>query len=452
MVKYFGVYQLLGLFLIGSLISCSSCSNKSDEEPQYKKEITEYVDGVRIAWDYQSLQRIAPQEERSLTWAGYPRVHKLKDGTVWITYETQGNIEYVKSNDDCRTWSEPIILFEKQQQTNKTGQSTFVNMSNGELIELADGTILIACNYRPVDGGIVPFAIAIKRSVDNGVSWSDADVIYEAGTTFNNGCWEPAFLQIPTGEVQVYFANEGPFMQSDEQNISMLKSLDSGISWSNEITEVSFRANHRDGMPVPMLLDDEIVVAIEDNLSGQFKPYTVRTSVNNAWASPILAQSNNRNSALIEEYPDATYAGAPYLIAGPDGVSFLSYQTTYKRNSNWELSTMEVAISDEIARRFTKQTCPFDVPLDKEAKWNALGMLNENTIIAVSSTNFSSSSCGVWLIKGYIIPEFNLQSSNIKLDGSVEDEEWGELPLFVGHTSANQVKVGVKHDGKNLCS
>ena len=42
---------------------------------------------------------------------------------------------------------EPIILFEKQQQTNKTGQSTFVNMSNGELIELADGTILIACNY-----------------------------------------------------------------------------------------------------------------------------------------------------------------------------------------------------------------------------------------------------------------------------------------------------------------
>ncbi|MCW3788029.1 exo-alpha-sialidase [Plebeiibacterium sediminum] len=450
MTKYYGVYQLLFLFLIGSIMSCSSCSKKNDDEPQYEKEIGQTVDGVRIAWDYKSLQRIAPQEGRSLNWAGYPRVHKLKDGTVWVTYETQGNIEYVKSDDDCKSWSEPVILFEKQQQFNGSGQATFVNMSNGELIELSDGTILTACNYRPVDGGIVPFAIAIKRSVDKGVSWSDAEVIYEAGTDFNNGCWEPAFLQVPSGEVQVYFANEGLFTQSEEQNISMLKSLDSGISWSTEITEVCFRAHHRDGMPVPILLNDEIVVAIEDNVSGQFKPYTVRTSVIDAWNIPILAQSDNRNSALIEEYPDATYAGAPYLIAGLDGVSFLSYQTTYKRNSNWELSTMEVAISDENAKGFTKQTRPFDVPITKEAKWNALGMLDENTVVALSSTNFSSQNCGVWLIKGYIIPELSLQTTSINVDGSIEAEDWGELPLFVGHTSANQVKAGVKHDGENL--
>ena len=133
-----------------------------------------------------------------------------------------------------------------------------------------------------MDGGIVPFAIAIKRSVDNGVSWSDADVIYEAwNKLLIMDAGNPLFFKYLLARFRYILQMKDLLCKVTSKNISMLKSLDSGISWSNEITEVSFRANHRDGMPVPMLLDDEIVVAIEDNLYfGQFKPYTVRTSVN----------------------------------------------------------------------------------------------------------------------------------------------------------------------------
>src|SRR5690606_38099087 len=99
-----------------------------------------------------------------------------------------------------------------------------------------------------------------------------------------------------------------------------------------------------DGMPVAILLSDEIVVAIEDNKADKFKPYTVRTKISDNWAQPVLDVSDNRHYALQEKIADSVYMGAPYLIKLPNGQTLLSYQTNENRSSNWELSTMEVAI------------------------------------------------------------------------------------------------------------
>ncbi len=441
--------KLIGLLFLSVMFGCSSCSEKSDEASQNIIKTSDPIEGIRIAWDYSSMQRIAPQDGRSLSWAGYPRVHSLQDGTHLVTYETEGNVEIVRSTDNGATWTKPLVVFAKHTRTNAEGLSTAVNMSNGELIELADGTLLSACNYRPVEAGIVPYSIAVKRSSDKGKTWSEAQIVYEAGTTFNDGCWEPAFLQLPSGEVQIYFANEGPYTQSDEQNITMLRSEDQGQTWSEDEVTVCFRAQHRDGMPVPLLLNDEIVVAIEDNLSGQFKPYTVRTSLDDNWKQPVLADSEQRQSALKKAYADQVYAGAPYLIKGSQECTLLSYQTTINRGADWERSTMEVAIGDANARNFEKQTCPFNVPLDKEAKWNALAMWDENTVVAASSTSFNSSGCEVWIIKGHLIPDLVAYSSEVEVDGIIEEGEWN-LPIFVGHTSVNQVQAGVQYDETNL--
>ncbi|MCU4155639.1 exo-alpha-sialidase [Carboxylicivirga sp. A043] len=432
-----------------AIIGCASCSQNEEVAVNEDIKTKEPVEGMRIAWDYRSMQKIVPQDGRVLSWSGYPRLKRLKDQSLFVTYEAQGNVECVVSTDEGQTWTMPTILFEKQTQTNDQGQSTTVNMSNGELIELSDGTLLSACNYRPVEGGIVPFAIAVKRSTDKGQTWSEAQVIYEAETYFHDGCWEPSFLELPNGEVQVYFANEKPFTSSDEQNISMLRSHDKGITWDEQVVTVCFRAHHRDGMPVPVLLNDEIVVAIEDNVSGQFKPYTVRTTIQDNWSSPVLAQSSQRDRALTEAYPNQVYAGAPYLVPIPGG-TVLSYQTTYQRGNNWELSTMEVAIGDAEGRNFSKQSRPFSVPLDREAKWNSVAMWDEQTVVAATSTSFNSPSCEVWIIKGHIIPSLSLQSANIQVDGSIDDDEWAALPIFVGHTSANQISSGLKRVGEHL--
>ena len=262
--------------------------------------------------------------------------------------------------------------------------------------------MLLAVNLRPRIEGVFPFSIALKRSTDNGETWCDSDILFQAAPHFKDGCWEPSFLLLPAGTIHIYFANEFPYLQSDEQEISVLTSTDNGYTWDSEPKTVSFRNGHRDGMPVAVHDGESIYLVIEDNVSGQFKPWLLSNPVNKSWESPILADSPKRYSALKNILPDTVYAGAPYMIRLNNGIYLISYQTTESRTSNWELSTMEVVLSDK-PYDFRNPSQPFDVPMNKEAKWNALSYLGNNTIAALASTNFNSDKIGVWMIKGKIV-------------------------------------------------
>lgn len=444
----FKIFQL-SFCLISFVLGCSS--KAEIPEITYSRETGEPIEGIRIAWDYSSMQKLAPQGQRFARWAGYPRVRKLTDGTLMTVYDIDGNGEMVLSKDHGKTWSSPVVTFRQHTYTNSTGQSTDVNIANSELYQLNNGDLVMACNYRPAKDEIAPYAIAIRRSSDMGQTWTADQVIFEAQPRFTDGCWEPSFLQLPNGELQVYFANEAPFTTSNEQNISMLSSPDNGKTWTKEPKTVSFRANRRDGMPVALLVDDEILVSVEDNNIDQFKPYLVRCAVSDNWSSPVLAGSPNREYMLNTKIPDAVYAGAPYIMRIPTGEVILSYQTTSGRSSNWELSTMEVAIGDKKGRKFAKLTRPFDVPLTREAKWNSISMWDENTVVAASTTSFRNTNCEVWIINGHIIPELKITPTAITVDGNVSDEEWGtKFPIFIGHQSETKLNAAIGCDTENL--
>ncbi len=358
--------------------------------------------GIRIEWDQSTLQCLAPRDGRQLSYAGYPRVKRLRGGVVVAVYEAHGNTELIQSADSGKTWSRPVITFHVHTRVDSRGNEARVNIANPEFIELRNGDWVVACNYRPAKPEIAPFAIAISRSGDRGKSWSEPQVVFEAEPRFRDGCWEPAFLQLPDGTLQVYFANEGPYTETDEQEISVLASNDNGQSWGTEPRTVSFRAGRRDGMPVPLIVGNEILVAIEDNKMGQFKPYIIRTAIAGNWAQPVNADSPFREYALQDSLPDGVYAGAPYLTRLPSGEVLLSYQTTSGRSNDWEKSTMEVAIGDKYGRHFQQVSQPFPVPVDKEAKWNAISVWDNDTVVATSATNFDGGSIGAWMILGRI--------------------------------------------------
>lgn len=369
------------------LFPAVSCDNTED---QNKKDYF-------IEWDNNSLVCIADE-------GGYPRLIRMFDESFLTVYENRrGDVVIKKSFDNGANWNDEVVPFEAFNYTNNTtGENTSVNIANPEIIQLPSGDLLLAVNLRPRIEGVFPFSIALKRSTDNGDTWSDSSILFQAATHFKDGCWEPSFLLLPDGTIQIYFANEFPYLQSDEQEISVLTSTDNGYTWDSEPKTVSFRSGHRDGMPVAVHDGESIYLVIEDNVSGQFKPWLISNPVNNNWESPVLADYPERYSALKNNLADTVYAGAPYMIRLTNGIYLISYQTTEGRTSDWELSSMAVVLSDK-PYGFRNPSQPFEVPLDKEAKWNALSYLGNNTIAALASTNFNSEKIGVWMIKGEII-------------------------------------------------
>lgn len=359
-----------------------------------KKEVAAAVKS-RISWDESTLQKVSASGKG---YCGYARLIQLQDRSLLCTYEADGSVVVAKSSDGGKTWSPPITVAPRENG---------FNMAVPDLLQLKDGSVLICYNPRPYQQSTErKFAIRTKKSYDSGLTWKDERLLYEAGHEFKNGCWEPSAIQLPGGEIQLYFANEGVYLNSNEQNISLLRSRDNGLTWTTP-EMVSFRSGYRDGMPVPVLLQNgkEIVYAIEDNGVGNFKPYIIRTRVEANWSAPVLSDAADRNYALAEKIPDSIYAGAPYLRQLSTGETILSYQGTEGRPNKMNNAEMKVVIGTADARNFTNKTSPFKIPPSRSGLWNSVSIIDKDVVVALTSTNaFSENGATeVWMIKGRVI-------------------------------------------------
>jgi hypothetical protein len=391
MRRYFKIYIA---FIVFAIVACSHKTVGKTSHPTVKKQSAKH-----LSWDQSSLKKIAPVNGSNVTYCGYPRMIQLHDRSLVCVYEVAGgNIESIKSADLGNTWSAPVII-----ATRKNG----INMAVPEILQLKDHSLLASYNPRPspIDSS-KHFGIRTKKSYDGGLTWKDERLLYEADSKFEDGCWEPSQIQLPSGEIQLFFSNEGIYTHSNEQNISVLRSMDNGLSWTTEPQIVSFRAGKRDGMPVPVLLKDknEILFSIEDNAVNTFKPSIIRGSIDGKWNNVVDGASSNRNAALATPLPDSVYAGAPYLRQLKTGETILAYQGTTGRNKNWEQSCMFVTVGDSDGRNFGQTSIPFNVPLNKHGLWNSLCVLDDDTIIALTSTNaYSDKGAEVWMIKGHLV-------------------------------------------------
>lgn len=244
-----------------------------------------------IHWQSGTLQLIQ-------SGGNYARIARLDAANIACIYEREGGIRLKRSADNGQSWGAEIAV------------ATIENYdaANPELLIAPDGDWLCSFNGRPRREGGLPFTIATCRSADAGRTWSTPATVYRAGTTFETGCWEPRAINAPDGTVQLYFANEAPYSMTHEQQITRLISADNGRSWSAPQV-VSERRGARDGMPVPLVLQNgTLVMAIEDNgLNGNFKPVILAPQTGQfvGGASPF------RWSALQRALAAPAYAGAP---------------------------------------------------------------------------------------------------------------------------------------------
>lgn len=346
------------------------------------------LNAVSIKWDPDTLTMIQPN-------GFYSRIIRLRNGEMLCSFEYDMKIWLRRSIDEGRTWSEKILIKEWDKGV----------LTNAELLQLRSGTLLCFYNERPDNRNAeekAPFAICMTRSLDNGNTWGDTERLYAADVIFHNGCWEPTGIQLPSGEVQVYFANENPYRQSDEQEITLMRSDDGGFSWG-EPERICYRAGFRDGMPVPLMLNNGkyLVVSIEDNgINGNLEPVTVRTSINDNWKSGYVdGDSKYRKRSLNPPQIYGCYAGAPFLRQMPAGHTILSYQID--EAGDLSKAKMEVRIGDENAENFSGPTRPFSGLTDAGQHWNSLFIKNPETITAVAGTAINGAG-GIWSIDGHI--------------------------------------------------
>ncbi|MWB94152.1 hypothetical protein GON26_07235 [Flavobacterium sp. GA093] len=439
-------YLFLGAILI-PLLSCSDSSDDAvEQEDPIEQEIASKpaIEGIRIAWDYSSLTQIS--DKNSTAYNGYARIIQLNDKKLICTYESAGSILIKISTDFGSTWGNPI-----QVVSGKTG----VNMTTPDIIQLKDNSILICYNPRPGAGTADKFSINTIKSYDGGTTWKENQIIYEAASEFENGCWEPSAIQLPGGEIQLFFSNENVYRNSNEQNISLLRSSDNGLTWSATPEIASFRAGQRDGMASPILLKNQsdIVFSIEDNgTNNQFKPYTIRNSIAENWQQTVSGSSPNRAYALQEQINNAVYAGAPYLAQLSTGEVLMSYQGTENRGTNdLDNADMKVVIGNDQARDFNRKSTPFILSNGKSALWNSISVLDDDTVIAVATTNQFANASQVWMIKGHVIPEINASKETAIIDGQANETAWkSDLPIFIGQKTATKLQANFSYDAEFL--
>ncbi|MHB8898065.1 MAG: sialidase family protein, partial [Thermoguttaceae bacterium] len=325
-----------------------------------------------------------------------------------------------RSTDDGKTWQAETVAVEypSGHATNAellvlrspSGADAAIPANKGDppgggpTTDSSPSRVLLLYNERPTDGKS-PYAIGVCTSDDGGRSWQNHRRIYAAGTKSDVGCWEPAAVELPGGEIQLFFADEGPYPASDEQQITRLRSLDGGRTWLRP-EPVAFRPGHRDGMPVPLLLPggNRIALAIEDNgLAGHFKPAILTLSVTDARPLPIGADDERRQSALADTLPDEVYAGAPYLVGIPTGATVLSVQSTEDRGEPHAHpnSQMVIYVGDNTAHQFAARSVPFEGLTDAPGLWNSLFVKDAETITALSTTTIDGIQ-GLWAIDGRV--------------------------------------------------
>lgn len=173
----------------------------------------------------------------------YPRAMNLANGSWLLVFTTfaQGDSGYVlnqnggnilvvmRSQDHGKTWT-------KLSQLSDPGR----DMDNGEMIQLADGSILLAARSVRWQES---YRLPVYESRDGGATWRQLSTIDsnegrpgELGRP-DKGVYEPQFYQITPTELGVMYSTEKHVTESPSysQTVAEKISADGGKTWGKEI-------------------------------------------------------------------------------------------------------------------------------------------------------------------------------------------------------------------------
>lgn len=332
--------------------------------------------------------------------AEYGRVTRVNATTLLLTYQFgrasqlfADSIAIRRSADNGATWSDPQIL---------VPPAGYVNLSGAETYVLNNGTIVLAYVALGTPGANdnnTMDDVRIITSKDQGLTWSGPQVIAQGRS------WEPDIVQLPSGEIEIFYSSEAAWWPSasPQQQILMVSSTDNTSTWTSPIT-VAYTSGDRDGMPVPLLLQNNrgIVFPVESVGNSQ-SAWMLWSSLYAAWRYPDGPGTVQNGRRWLATVP-GVWGGAPYIVQAPAGETILSVHDAGGRAvPTWRDNTMIVMVGNTMATNFTHPTYPWpNLPTNQGAIENSLFMKDATTVVAISSRIFADGHSEVYWKEGTI--------------------------------------------------
>ncbi len=384
--------------------------------------------------------------------AWYPRIKLMKNGE-YIMFYMNGDVGhdiYVTRSKDLKKWYGTHKIFDKSSTSDKR------MYASADAIVLENGDIIVAAGFRKdYRGNQLTNGIEIRRSSDNGNTWTAPEVIYTGAV------WEPSLLQLPSGEVQIYWTNthvEGstdPYGRADDNSTgtAMLRSFDNGKTWNGnpavpytaQIVAQQYTYTGSDGkyfngqMPVATVLNNgKIALALEvrTKKSNGDKTYNLSiayTDVNNSWPKSL---------GLEEEGPSTLKKNFMKEVAGPYIRQFPSGETilTYHWGAYWYAH-----LGNSDASKFNARVRVFGE--DKTDIWGSTEIIDSHTVLG---TVPMYDNYGIYYAKLRLNHTIKAVDADIKLDGRSEDFAAATEAFFVGSDSQAQTAIRVAQDAENI--
>jgi hypothetical protein len=402
------MFRLISLLylLITGLALISSCRRSSTPDPapvippeNFHADDLPVIDGsvpnnITISWS-----NTARKLSHDVYYAEYGRLKKLGGDTMFLLYHYGSagnewdNIALRKSFDGGTNWT-PVETLMADDNPNYWG------FANPEMIVLQNGWLMFAYTGRGRPDDNLHDNIQIRLSKDRGKTWA-APIIAATGRS-----WEPAMIQLPDGEIQLFYSSEAAWWPGNnpQQEILMVKSDNNGNSWSQP-KRVAYTPGMRDGMATPLILKDNkgIVFPIE-SVNNSKSPWIVWTSMSARWNYKAHGTAENGRRWLATA--QNIWGGAPYIIQLPSGETILSVQDAGGRTigSDWKKNTMLVLVGNASATNFTNITYPWPgLPVNEGAYYSSLILKNDSTLVMLTTRNFADNHSEIYWKEGKIV-------------------------------------------------
>lgn len=384
--------------------------------------------------------------EIGATYPHYTRIKKMKNGNYILFYHngwSGGNIgrscDYAISTD-MKRWEHKGKIFKDYNIVDSDGNNNIHCYANPDGLVLSNGDILAVASYRANSNYLnlsKDAGVELRRSRDNGITWSDPIQIYQGIT------WEPYLLELPSGELHCYFTDSnrtGQEGRGTDTGTAMVVSTDGGETWKPDFGSLPYYVmrmrweqngivgyNHQ--MPSVICLNEGkgLAAALETNYLGSYY-VSLCYSDENDWehltpdeAGPIDSDSRK-------------YSGmAPYIDQFPSGETVLFYNSSNKYC---------LRIGDATARNFGDVYQPFG-----GGYWGSLQVMDSHLMVG---TIPKAKEGPVQMATFVLNHRIDAVQRKVTVDGN--NEEWAKMDhaLFVGGTSQAQGTLRCSFDNDNI--